>query len=154
MGTQKPGMIRPEHTSQGCSPEGDRAVKVCGRYGSSRMLHAKVLFSPVAHANTCSIHTSEAEKLPGVHAVVCYKDAPEVLFNSCGEEIDGAKTERIFDDHVRYVGDKVAAVAADTVKIAEQALKLIKVEYEELPFYCLRRRHWERGLIRSTASPM
>lgn len=135
MGTQKPEMI-------GLNiPVRDAALKVTGqlKYVGDmvlpRMLHAKVLFSPVAHAKIRSIDTSEAEKLPGVHAVVCYKDAPEALFNSCGEEIDGAKTERIFDDHVRYVGDKVAAVAADTVKIAEQALKLIKVEYEELPFY-------------------
>lgn len=61
-------------------------------------------------------------------------NAPDTKYNSCGEEIDGHKTERVFDDTVRYVGDKVAAVAADTVKIAEQAVKLIQVEYEELPF--------------------
>ena len=68
--------------------------------------------------------------------MVCYLNAPDTKYNSCGEEIDGHKTERwVFDDTVRYVGDKGGYVAADTVKIAEQAVKLIQVEYEELPFY-------------------
>lgn len=122
-------------------PIRDAAMKVTGelKYTAdlefSRMLHAKVLFSPVAHAKIKRIDTSQAEALAGVHAVVCYLNAPDTAYNSCGEEIDGDKTERIFDDTVRYVGDKVAAVAADTVKIAEQAVKLIQVEYEELPFY-------------------
>lgn len=122
-------------------PVRDAALKVTGQFKYvgdmtlPHMLHAKVLFSPVAHARIKSIDTSQAEQLDGVRAVVCYKDAPDALFNSCGEEIDGEKTERIFDSTVRYVGDKVAAVAAETAKTAEQALKLIRVEYEELPFY-------------------
>ena len=109
--------------------------KYVGDMTLPHMLHAKVLFSPVAHARIKSIDTSQAEQLEGVRAVVCWKNAPDALFNSCGEEIDGEKTERVFDSTVRYVGDKVAAVAADTAKIAEQALKLIRVEYEELPYY-------------------
>lgn len=122
-------------------PIRDASMKVTGqlKYAADldfpRLLHAKVLFSPVAHAKIKRIDTSQAEALDGVHAVVSYLNAPDTKFNSCGEEIDGDKTERVFDDTVRYVGDKVAAVAADTVKIAEQAIKLIQVEYEELPFY-------------------
>lgn len=122
-------------------PVRDAQVKVTGqlKYVADmkmpRMLHAKVLFSPVAHARIKNIDTSEAEALPGVRAVVCYKNAPDAPFNCCGENIDETKNERIFDQVVRYVGDKVAAVAADTIQIAEKALKLIKVEYEELPFY-------------------
>lgn len=122
-------------------PVRDAQVKVTGqlKYVADmklpHMLHAKVLFSPVAHARIKSIDTSEAEALPGVRAVVCYKNSPDIPFNCCGENIDETKNERIFDPVVRYVGDKVAAVAADTVQIAEKALKLIKVEYEELPFY-------------------
>ncbi len=100
-----------------------------------RMLHAKVLFSPVAHAKIKSINTAKAEALPGVRGVVCYQNTPDYFFNSCGEEIDGVKNEKIFDSTVRFVGDKVAAVAADNEKIAEAALRLIEVEYEELPFY-------------------
>lgn len=122
-------------------PVRDAAMKVTGqlKYAADlefpRMLYAKVLFSPVAHARIKRIDTSLAEALEGVHAVVCYLNSPDTKYNSCGEEIDGDKTERVFDDTVRYVGDKVAAVAAETVKIAEQAVKLIQVEYEELPFY-------------------
>lgn len=122
-------------------PIRDAAVKATGQLKYTAdltypgMLHAKVLFSPVAHGKIMRIDTSKAEQLRGVHAVVCYKNSPNVKFNSCGEEIDGDKTERIFDDRVRYVGDKVAAVAAETPRLAEQALKLIEVEYEELPYY-------------------
>lgn len=122
-------------------PIRDAALKVTGtlRYAGDiklpHMLHAKVLFSPVAHARIKNIDVSEAEKLPGVHAVVCYKDSPKERYNGNGEDKDGHKTERVFDDVVRYVGDKVAAVAADNPQIAQKALQLIRVEYEELPFY-------------------
>ena len=96
-------------------PVRDAALKVTGQFKYvgdmtlPHMLHAKVLFSPVAHARIKSIDTSQAEQLEGVRAVVCWKNAPDALFNSCGEEIDGEKTERVFDSTVRYVGDKVAA---------------------------------------------
>ena len=118
------------------------------------MLHAKILFSPVPHARIKRIDTSRAEALEGVHGVVCYLNSPDTTYNRCGEEIDGHKTERVFDDTVRYVGDTGAAVAADTVKIAEQALKLIQVEYEELPFYtdpreALKEDVYKRQIIRS-----
>lgn len=139
---QDMGQPAPEYRMIGRDiPIRDAALKVTGQLKYTgdmslpHMLHAKVLFSPVAHARIKSIDTSQAEQLKGVHAVVCCENSPDTLFNSCGEEIDGAKTERIFDRKVRFVGDKVAAVAADTVKIAEQALKLIRVEYEELPYY-------------------
>ena len=100
-------------------PVRDAQVKVTGqlKYVADmkmpHMLHAKVLFSPVAHARIKSIDTSGAEALPGVRAVVCH-NAPDIPFNCCGENIDESKNERIFDQVVRYVGDKVAAVAADT----------------------------------------
>lgn len=120
-------------------PIRDAALKVTGqlRYVDDlkfpHMLHAKVLFSTVAHGRIKSINTEKAEAMEGVRAVVCYKNAPDALFNSCGEEIDGIKTERIFDNTIRYLGDKVAAVAADTKQLAEKALRLIEVEYEPLP---------------------
>lgn len=101
----------------------------------SGMLYAKVLFSPYAHAEITSIDTTEAERLDGVRAVVCYKDSPQVMFNGNGEDIDILPSELVFDKIVRYVGDKVAAVAADTQAIADAAVKLIKVEYRELPYY-------------------
>ena len=97
------------------------------------MLHAKVLFSSRPHARIRSIDTARAEALPGVHAVVTHKNTPNRYYNSCGEVLDDFMTEQLFSPVVRYVGDKVAAVAADTEKIAEAALKLIDVEYEDLP---------------------
>lgn len=100
-----------------------------------RMLYAKVLFSPVAHAKIKNIDVSKAEALPGVKAVVTYKNSPRIIFNSAlrfvGHQV--AETEYIFDDTVRFVGDKVAAVCAEDIETAEKAIRLIEVEYEELP---------------------
>lgn len=98
-----------------------------------RMLHAKILWSPVPHARIKSIDLEKALALPGVRAAICYKNTPRTYFNSCGETLEVYKTEQLFSDTVRYVGDKVAAVAAEDEKTAERALKLIEVEYEELP---------------------
>lgn len=99
------------------------------------MLHAKILWSTVAHAKIKRIDTSKAEALPGVRAVATYKNTPDVKFNSALRfyEHQIPFTEKVFDDTVRFVGDKVAAVAADDVKTAEKAISLIEVEYEELP---------------------
>lgn len=122
-------------------PNRDAILKVTGskKYVGDmklpHMLHARVLLSPVAHAKIKRIDTSKAEALPGVRAVVTYLNSPQTKFNSALRFIEHQIpfTERIFDDTVRFVGDKVAAVAADSVKIARQAVKLIEVEYEELP---------------------
>lgn len=123
------------------TPVADAVKKVTGalRYVGDMMLpgmlHGKILFSPYPHAKILSIDLSEAEKVPGVYGAVCYKDAPLQRYNGNGEDSDILPSERVFDDKVRYVGDKVAAVAAISEEIAEKALKLIKVEYQELPFY-------------------
>ena len=90
------------------------------------LTYGRLLGSPIAHGIIKSIDTSEAEKLEGVVAVVTGADAPDM------------RTGYIEDRHVickkkvRYVGDPIAAVAAVTPEIAEEALDLIKVEYEEL----------------------
>lgn len=99
------------------------------------MLVAKVLHSPVAHARIKSIDLSEARDLPGVAAVLCYKDIPRVVYSTAGQSdpIPGPLDTFSLDSKVRFVGDRVAFVAAETEEIAEQALRLIKVEYEELP---------------------
>ena len=82
-----------------------------------------------------SIDTSEAEKLPGVHAVVSYQNTPAYLYNSYLRiyEDEIPRTEQVFSEVMRFVGDRVAAVAAEDETTAEAALKLIKVEYEILP---------------------
>lgn len=98
------------------------------------MLYAKVLHSPYAHARIREMDTSAAEALPGVHAVLCYKNVPRVVFSTAGQSypIPGPLDYVSFDNKVRYVGDRVAAVAAESPEIAEQALELIKVDYEVL----------------------
>jgi CO/xanthine dehydrogenase Mo-binding subunit len=90
------------------------------------MLHAKVLRSPFPHANIKSIDISLAEKLSGVKAVLTYKNVPDWM----------AGTPRhipVLDRKVRFVGDAVALVAAESIDEANAALNLIYVEYEELP---------------------
>src|SRR4030042_141757 len=92
------------------------------------MLYGKLLLSPYPHARILKMDKSEAEKLPGVHAVVCGDDLPMVRWGPC------VKDQTVFArGKVRFIGDAVAAVAAETPKIAEEALNLIKVDYEELP---------------------
>jgi len=92
------------------------------------MLYARVLRSDVPHARIVSIDTSKAEKLPGVKAIIHHENA-KVPWSSGGH----THQRFIFNNPVRYVGDPVAAVAATTRHIAEDALKLIEVKYEKLP---------------------
>jgi carbon-monoxide dehydrogenase large subunit len=90
------------------------------------LLHGRVVRSPHAHAIIKSIDTSKAEALPGVRAVVTGKNYPGYL----GLYL---QDRHIFcRDRVRYVGDPVAGIVATTEDVAEQALDLIDVEYEEL----------------------
>jgi len=91
-------------------------------------LFVKILGSPHAHARVKSIDTSRAKKLAGVEAIMTYKEVAHRLipfgrYQSCSA----------MDEHLRHVGDYVAAVAATSEAIAEQALELIDVDYEVLP---------------------
>lgn len=100
------------------------------------MLHAKILRSPYAHALVKSINTKRAKELPGVKAVITHEDVKERWFvRAPGTHPSNPRTldNRIIDEKVRYVGDRVAAVAATSPEIAEEALGLIEVDYEELP---------------------
>ncbi|HYZ24657.1 MAG TPA: xanthine dehydrogenase family protein molybdopterin-binding subunit [Rhodopila sp.] len=122
----------------------DGVPKVTGRalYGADLklpgMLFGKVLRSPHAHARIRSIDTSEAKKLPGVKAVVTSKDFPEQKFDYIGPERVAVNfwhvTRNIMArEKVLYEGHAVAAVAAISASIAEEAARLIKVDYEVLP---------------------
>lgn len=99
------------------------------------MLHAKVLHSPYAHARIQKIDTSKAKALPGVAAVLTWHDIPRVVYSTAGQSdpIPGPLDMFSLDNKVRFVGDRVAFVAAETPEIAEQAINLIEVEYQELP---------------------
>ncbi|MHB9114869.1 MAG: xanthine dehydrogenase family protein molybdopterin-binding subunit [Thermoleophilia bacterium] len=92
------------------------------------LLHAKVVRSPIAHARILNIDTSEAEKYPGVVGCITAADLPKVLH---GTGLSDEPTMAI--DTVRYVGEPVVAVAAETLEAAEEACKLVRVEYEDLP---------------------
>ena len=92
------------------------------------MLHAKILRSPHPHAEIVKIDTSEAARLPGVHAVITAADCPNNKFG-----LDVADVTMLAIGKVRYVGDEIAAVAAESEDIAEEAVKLIRVEYALLP---------------------
>ncbi len=89
------------------------------------MLYGKILRSPLPHAKIKKIDTHRAAKLPGVRAVLSSQNTPKIAFR---------RQTFLFDEIVRYVGDEVACVIADTEEIAQDALELIEVEYEPLPF--------------------
>ncbi|MBN2118618.1 MAG: molybdopterin-dependent oxidoreductase [Anaerolineales bacterium] len=99
------------------------------------MLYARVLRSPHAHARIKNIDTSKAKDLKGVAAVLTWQDIPRVVYSTAGQSdpIPGPLDSFSLDHKVRFVGDRVAMVAAETPEIAEQALSLIDVEYETLP---------------------
>ena len=122
----------------------DGVDKVTGRarYGADislpGMLHAKVLRSPHAHARIKAIDASAALALPGVKAVITGADFPDVPpeLVQVGENFINARNlsmNIMARDKVLYDGHAVAAVAATSPHIAEEAVKLIKVEYEVLP---------------------
>jgi putative selenate reductase molybdopterin-binding subunit len=98
-------------------------------------LYAKVLRSPHAHAEIEEIDTSKAKALPGVAAVLTWKDIPRVVYSTAGQSdpIPGPLDMFSLDHRVRFVGDRVAFVAAETPEIAEKALSLIEVKYKKLP---------------------
>jgi xanthine dehydrogenase molybdenum-binding subunit len=99
------------------------------------MLHAKTKRSTVAHARIKRIDASKALAYPGVHAVLTHHDVPRVLHYGSPHPRSASvtKDQYILDDKVRYWGESVAVVAAASEEIAEEALDLIAVEYEELP---------------------
>ena len=106
------------------------AAKYTGDITLNRMLYGKVLRSPHPHARIRNIDFSGAKKLPGVVDVIVGEDVPH---NSriLGSTVNDQSV--LTEDKVRFIGDAVAAVAATTAEIAEQALDLIRVDYEVLP---------------------
>ncbi len=99
------------------------------------LLYGKILPSPHAHARIKRIDASKARALSGVHAVLTYEDVPRVPHTTAGQAWPEPSPydTYLLDSKVRFVGDRVAAVAAESRAIAEEALRLIEVEYEVLP---------------------
>lgn len=97
------------------------------------MLYAKVLRSPLPHAKIVSINARAAEALPGVVAVLTAADLDQPGGPAYLSGVMVKDQPVVARDRVRYIGEPVALVAAETAKIAEAALDLIEVDYEELP---------------------
>lgn len=115
-------------------PPVDGAEKVTGRaefavdVAMRGMLYGKILRSPLPHARVLHVDVSRALRLPGVRAVVTGEDTPRAYFGGAN-----ADQQVLAFEKVRYVGDEVAAVAADDDEVALEALGLIRVDYEPLP---------------------
>ncbi|MGM0380797.1 MAG: xanthine dehydrogenase family protein molybdopterin-binding subunit [bacterium] len=100
----------------------------------SNKLHLKMLRSPHAHARIKDIDSSAAEAMEGVEAVLTWEDLPRVPLTTAGQGFPEPSPYDTFvlDNKVRYVGDRVAAVAAESEDIAEEAIRKIEVDYEVL----------------------
>ncbi len=122
------------------APAGVRVVTGTEQYTMDHtpeggLLHIAVLKSPVPHARIVSIDTSAAEAIPGVHLVLTHRDSPAVAFSTARHELrtDDPDDSYVLDSTVRFVGQRVAAVVAESLAVAEKACRAIAVEYAELP---------------------
>ncbi len=115
------------------------ATVYAGDFSLPLMLHAKVFRSTQPHARIVRLDVSKARALPGVVCVLTGADVPEATLSSDLPGQTGQKQKVTFHwpvlatEVVRFIGDPIALVAAETLAIAEKALKLIEVEYEPLP---------------------
>jgi putative selenate reductase molybdopterin-binding subunit len=121
------------------APAGPQVVRGAARYtfdtSIEGLLHIKMLRSPHPHAKIISIDKTAALAVPGVHEVLTYEDAPDRLFSTARHEkawMDPDDT-RVLDNVVRFIGQKVAAVVAETEAAAEEGCRRLEVEYEILP---------------------
>ncbi len=143
----------PEYT-QSFAPEFrddlDIVGKNCPKLDSAKMVQAKpcyvedriphnacvvkILRSPHAHAWITRLDVSKAEALPGVVTVITHENCPDIPYTPGGQSAPEPSPldRRMFGQKMRHVGDRVAAVVAESVEIAKEALKLIEVEFEVL----------------------
>ncbi|WP_084541107.1 molybdopterin-dependent oxidoreductase [Nocardioides alkalitolerans] len=121
------------------APAGPRIVSGCEPFTldlpTTGVLHMSVVQSTEAHARIVSIDTSRAEALPGVRLVLTHHDVPGTLFSTGRHQsrLDDPDDTRMLDDVVRYVGQRVAAVVADSPQTAAHAATLVDVVYAPLP---------------------
>ena len=122
-----------------CAPAGRRIVTGTEPYTldlpTTGVLHMKLVQSPHSHARIVAIDTSRAEAVPGVRAVLTHLDAPDALYSTARHDsrLDDPDDTRMLDDVVRFRGQRVAAVVAESVAIAERAAALVDIEYDVLP---------------------
>ena len=99
------------------------------------MLHARILHSPHAHARLKRVDASQARAMPGVACVLTHEDVPRVPYTTAGQgwPEPSPYDAVMLDRKVRFVGDRVAVVAAEDPELAQRAAEAIRVEYEVLP---------------------
>ena len=121
------------------APAGPQLVRGEARYtfdtSIEGLLHIKLLRSPHPHARITAIDKTAALAAPGVHAVLSFEDAPGRLFSTARHErawMDPDDT-RVLDNVVRFIGQKVAAVVAESEAAAEEGCRRLKVDYDILP---------------------
>jgi CO/xanthine dehydrogenase Mo-binding subunit/aerobic-type carbon monoxide dehydrogenase small subunit (CoxS/CutS family) len=121
------------------APGGPAVVTGRARYTTDvaidGLLHVKLVRSPHAHARIRAIDRSASLAVPGVRAVLTFEDAPARLYSTARHEIaeDDPDDTRVFDDVVRFVGQRVAAVVAESEAAAEAGCRLLEVDYTPLP---------------------
>ena len=96
----------------------------------------KIVFAEIPHAKIIKVDISDAEKIPGVLTILTAKDVPCNEYGLIEKDqpvLCGIGSDKPYADHIRFVGDQIALVVAETSEIAEEASKIIKVVYRELP---------------------
>ncbi len=120
-------------------PAGQAVVTGAARYTLDAdlpgVLHLKLLRSPYAHARITALHTADALDVPGVRLVLTHHDVPGVRFSTgMHEQADDEPFDtRVLDGVVRYAGQRVTAVVAETEAAAEEGCRRLRVDYEVLP---------------------
>lgn len=117
-------------------------ARYAGDFSMPGMLHARVVWSAHAHARVTRIDTTRAEAVPGVVRVLTYRDVP---VNNYGINIADQPVLVAVGDKVRCEADRLAIVVADSERAAEQARRLVDVEYEPLPVVCDPRQAMQPG---------
>ena len=133
---------KPELTTVGRSERRVDSVKLATGRGTfvddialPALLHARILHSPHAHARIRRIDASRARAMPGVVLVLTHEDVPRVPYTTAGQgwPEPSPYDAVMLDNKVRFVGDRVAVVAAEDPQLAAKACNAIDVEYEPLP---------------------